>query len=296
MEAVTPGSTPAVAPVAAPAAPTGDVQAGDIKAAAAEAVRKLKIKHDDGREEEVDEDEVLKTYRDRKRHQQVASRELNEGKQLRKQAEQFVEMMKDPEKLWEVARKLGHDPRKLSEAQLSRVLEDELMDPKDKELREHRAKLSEYERKEKEAEESSKKKRMEELGDKYRKQFEVEFVEALKTTEVPQTKETVARMARYMQMSAKNNIDPPLSAKEAAELVRQDIQDEQTRIVRQLDGPALLKLFGPEVANKIREYDTSQLKNPASALTTPVEQTRREKPSDKRPTSREWQLKKRGLI
>ena len=54
--------------------------------AAAEAKRKLKIKYED-REEEVDEEEVLKVYKSRKSHQQAANKELQEGKAARKQTD-----------------------------------------------------------------------------------------------------------------------------------------------------------------------------------------------------------------
>src|SRR5690242_14369187 len=73
---------------------TGTTQAA-VKEAAAEAKRRLKI--DD---QEVDEDEVIKVYKDRKGHQRVANKELQEGLKAKKQAEEFISMMKDKGKLF----------------------------------------------------------------------------------------------------------------------------------------------------------------------------------------------------
>jgi len=293
------GAAPVVATPTAPVGATppvaGGQQEGDVKAAAQEAARKLKIKYDDGNEEEVDEQEVLRTYRERKTHQKVASKELNEGKKLRQQAEEFVKMLKDPEKLWEVAKKLGHDPRKLSEAQLARFLEDDLMDPKEKELRDTRQKLEAYERQQKEAEEARQKAERDALTQKYAKEFETQFIDALKSSKLPQNKESVAKMAAYVQRCAK--IGYKITPAEAARLVEQDIQTSLSKLAADADGEFLVKLLGEESLNKLRKYDTERLKNPMSTLQTPPEQTRRGSAEtlNRRPTSKEWQMKRRGL-
>ncbi len=288
-------ATPTTAAPAAPNQPaaTPGVQPGDVKSAAAEAAaaRKLKIQLEDGVEEEVDEQEVIKTYRDRKKHQAVASRELNEGKKARAQAEQALAMLKDPQKVWDVLKKLGHDPRKLSEAQLAAALEEELMDPKEKELRDHRTKLEKYEAAEREREEAAKQARLEEVKARYMKQYEKDFIEALESEDLPRNKDTVGRIASYIQRAAK--LKYKITASDAAKLVRQDIQEAHQRLVGNADGETLLKLLGEDVANKIRQYDIGKLKNPNAELKTPVEQIRREKPTG-RMSPKEWQKFKRS--
>ena len=94
--------------------PNGQSSADAVKAAAQEAKRRLKI--DD---QEVDEDEVIKIYKDRKGHQQAANKILQEGKAARKQAEEFISMMKDKGSLMDAIKKLGHDPRRLAEEYLA---------------------------------------------------------------------------------------------------------------------------------------------------------------------------------
>jgi hypothetical protein len=168
---------------------TPGASTGAIKEAAAEARRKLKIG-----DEEVDEEEVFKVYKDRKGHQRAANKELQEGLKAKRQAEEFISMMKDKQKLFDALRKLGHDPRQLSEEYLAGVLEEEMLDPREKELREAKNKLRSYEDLEKKQKEEANKRRDEALKKKYAEDYTSQFVEALKTSGVPPTKPMVAKM------------------------------------------------------------------------------------------------------
>ena len=233
---------------------------------------KRKLKIDD---EEVDEEEVLSVYKSRKSHQQAANKELQEGKAARKQAEEFVSMMKNPAKLMEVIQKLGHDPRKLAEEYLVQQLEEEGMDPRDKELRDAKARIKAIDDMEKQKQEAMAKHRDEQLKAKYAQDYTQQFVSALQESGLPPTKPMVAEMARYIQISAKEGFK--MTAKEAALLVKEDVQLAHARLIGDSDGETLMKLLGEEVANKVRKYDMAKLKDPNSGLNTPTVQTRRER-------------------
>ncbi len=264
---------------------------GAVAEAAAEAKRRLKI--DD---EEIDEDEVIKVYRDRKGHQRAANKEFQEGRAARKQAEEFISLMKDKGKLMEVIQKLGHDPRKLSEEYLAAQLQDEMMDPRDKELRDTKAKLRQIEDMEKQQQESVRAQRLEEMKEKYSKEYVTTFVEALKKSQLPPTKPMVAEMAKYIGRAAKIGFE--MSPDEAATLVREDVQLFVQRVVGDSDGETLLKILGDQIPNKIRKYDTDRLKNPEQALRAPIEQGK-ERPQrggkTTRMTPQEWRMHKMGL-
>lgn len=234
-----------------------------VKEAAREASRKLKIG-----DQEIDEDEVIKTYQDRKKHQQVASRELNEGKQLRKQAEDFAAMLKDPEKFFEVAEKLGHDVRSLTEKKLARLLEDELMDPKDKEIKMTKARLAEYERRDQEEKDKAKADHNRAMEKKYATEYETQFLAALKDSELPATKPMIAEMAKYIGRGAELGFK--MTAAEAASLVKEDLKMAQARLFKDGDIQTLLSILGDDFANKIRTHDISKLKSPEQFLTTPA--------------------------
>jgi hypothetical protein len=273
----------------------GGPETGDVASAAKEAIRRLKYKTKDGQELEVDEDEALRTWAERKSHQAAASKELNEGKALRKQAEQLVEMLKDKGKLRDVMKKLGHDPRKLSEEILAEHLEDELMDPRDRELRDAKKRLEQIDAMERQQKEALEAKRVEEMKARFREEYQRDFIEALKKLEVPQNKETVSEMAKYIARAAQ--IGFKMTPDEAAKLVKEDNTERQRRLFHNADGETILKMFGEEIANKIRKADLAKLKNPNANLSNNIQQaeTHRDRTPKKRLSSREWQLHKRGL-
>lgn len=277
-----PGATPGQASI--PGANSG----GDpIKAAAAEAIRKLKI--DD---QEIDETEVIKVYKDRKGHQKVANQKLQEGLKYRKQAEEFVTAMKDPGKLVHTLQKLGWEPKQIrdvAEKYLAGVLEDEMMDPKDKELKTTKQRLEDYERKEAAAKKADDDRHQETLKKKFADDYSKEFIEALQATKIPPTKSNVGKMAGYIARAA--NIKMPMTASEAARLVQEDIIQENKHLFSNMTPDQIIKIVGEEGLKKLREFDTSRLKDPNANLQTPTEQgelQRKKDPSVKRMSTAEW--------
>lgn len=269
--------------------------ADPTKSAAQEAMRKLKIKHQDGKEEEVPEEEVLKVYRERKGHQAAANKELQEGRALRKQNEAFIQMMKDKGKLFEAIQKLGHDPRKLAEEYLAAQLEEELMDPREKELKAAKTRLQQYEEMEKRQKAAAQERIDNELKEKFAKDYSEQFVEALKSTNLPPTKEMVSKMATYISRAAKMKFQ--MTALEAAKLVREDVETAQRNLFGNVDAETLIKLLGDEGLKKVRTYDTSKLKDPMSGLQTPQEQAdgvRQKRQAGERMTSAQWRMHKFG--
>lgn len=267
------------------------VPGGTIGEAAKEAMRKYRVKIE-GQEIEVDEKELIRGYG----HQKAAAKALNEGKALRRQAEQVLEMLNSEEHLETLLQKMGKDPRALAEKILARHLEDELMDPRDKELRDAKARLKQIEDMERQQKEALEQKRFNELKTKYMKEYETEFVSALKEMDLPPYKETFADMAKYVHRAAK--IGFKMTAKEAAKLVSDDYEAKIRKLVGNADGESLLKRLGEDAANKIRKYDTSKVKNPNAYLQTPPQgggEHRERGEQRKRLSSREWQLMKRGL-
>lgn len=261
-----------------------------VKDAVQEAIKKFKVKVD-GQELEVDEGELLRGYS----HQKAANKILQEGRQARKQAEEFLSMMKDPERFYEVAKQLGHDPRALSEKYLVSQLEEEMMDPREKEFRQMKKKLQaveDMERKQREAVENA---RLEEMKSKYVKDYETQFTQALQESNLPPTKAMVGEMAKYISRSAK--IGFKMEPKEAAQLVKEDIQKAQMSLIGNADGETLLKLLGDDVAKKILQARGAKVKQPG--FNTPIEQgERREIQStnkgNRRMSAKEWAEFKRG--
>ena len=261
----------------------GGAQAGATKAAAAEAMRRLKIG-----EEEVDEAEVIKVYQSRKSHQQAANKELQEGKKLRRQNEEFIAKMKDKATLFDVIKKLGHDPRQLSEEFLASVLEEEMLDPREKELKSAKARLKAYEDLEKKQKEAKQKEADDQMKRKFSEDYSKQFIDALKVTGLPPTKKMVAEMASYIKRAADLKFE--MTAEEAAKLVKDDQETHYRNLYGEADPETLARLLGDAGLQKVRTYDTAKIKDPAAQLKTPEEQgeSRKKRDNTKRMTPQQW--------
>lgn len=264
--------------------PASQESAGLTKEQAREAIRKLKI--DD---QEVDETEVIKVFKERKGHQQAANKILQEGKTAKKQAEAFLSMLKDKGQLLDVMKKLGHDPRALAEEVLASHLEDEMLDPREKELREAKRKLQEYEQLTKKQKDDQERKFAEQMKAKFSENYTKQFTEALKSEGLPPTKGTVAEMAKYIARAAKLKFE--MTAKEAAQLVKEDIEAANRNLFGEADAETIVRLLGESGLQKIRAYEVSKIKDPNAGLKTPTEQPelgKRVQPAGKRMSTAEW--------
>jgi hypothetical protein len=257
------------------------------KDAAAEAIRKHKLKVD-GEEIEVDEEELKRGYA----HQKAANKKLQEGLRYRKQSEDFIKAMKDPGTLVDTLYKMGYTQqqvRQISENYLAQVLEEEMLDPKDRELKTTKQKLQEFEKKEADRKAQEEHAHNEALKKKYAEQYSAEFIEALKTTGLPPTKDMVADMAKYISRAAK--IKMPMTAIEAAKLVQEDVVIKNQHLFANMNPADIVKIVGEEGLKKLREFDVSRLRDPNASLKTPVDQAeanRSKKTETKRMSPAEW--------
>ncbi len=258
-----------------------------VKDAAAEAIRKHKLKVD-GEEIEVDEEELKRGYA----HQKAANKKLQEGLKYRKQSEDFIKAMKDPGTLVDTLYKMGYTQkqvRDLSENYLAQVLEEEMLDPKDRELKTTKQKLQEFEKKESDRKAKEEQAHNDALKKKYAEQYSSEFIEALKTTGLPPTKDMVADMAKYIARAAK--IKMPMTAVEAAKLVQEDVVAKNQHLFANMNPADIVKIVGEDGLKKLREFDVSRLRDPNANLKTPVEQgelNRGNKHEIKRMSPAEW--------
>lgn len=236
-----------------------------ISDAANEVLKKYRVKVD-GQDLEVDEKELLRGYS----HQKAANKILQEGKAKAKEAESLLSQLKEGKGVFDLLKTLGHDPRKMTEEYLSEQLKYEMLDEREKALIEKDKKLKEYEERDKKAEEEKRKAIEDAAMKKYSQQYSEEIVSALKESSIPQNKDSVQRIAKYLAQSAKFKIQ--MTAQEAVKLVEQDLLDVQSRIYKDMSAEQLLKFLGEDGFQKIRSYDVQKIRTPEQNLSTPNEQ------------------------
>lgn len=258
-EVSTGGQSPEVSSEASSQESKGSPSQEQIK----EAMKKYKVKIE-GEEIEVDESELISGYQLRK----ASDKKFQEAAMYKKQAEEFVKLLKtDPIKVLKDPR-LGHDLRKLAEDYLIQELNEEMMDPKEKELRDAKAKLQAFEEEKRRIQEEEQTRQQEELKQKYAQDYVQSFTKALDQSGLPRTEHTVKRMAYYMHQAVKRGLS--LQPTDVVDLVKQDYINEQKALYSNLDGDTLLQILGEDIAGKIRKSDIQRLKNPKQ---TPIQRT-----------------------
>ena len=238
-------------------------KAPEAKNPVADSIAKIEKKYKvkiDGAESEVDEDELIRSYQLR----QTADKRMQEATQARKQAEEFVHLLKhDPVKLLTDPR-IGHDMKKIAEDYLISQLEEEQMTPEQKELKKTKAELQKYESWKKEQEEAAVRSRDEQLTQHYQNHYQQEIITALEGSGLPKTQGTVNRMIYYMSQALQNGYE--LSAKDVTDLVMSDYVKETRELYQNVPEEVLLKLLGDDVAKKVVKSDLNKLKkNPAAS-------------------------------
>lgn len=247
--------------------------------------KKYKIKVD-GAEEEMDEDSVLKLAQ----MGRAANKRFQEAAGMRKQAEEFISLLKsNPRSVLENPA-IGLDLKKFAEDYLIEQLQKEQLTPEQKRIAELEAELKRHDEEKKQKDEEQKRQDFQKLQERFAQEYEQKISDALSSGGLPRTPYTVKRMAEYMSLALNNNLD--LEPKDVAKLVRQDYQNEVTAIIGQADGETLLQILGSQVADKIRKYDLAKLKAgtamPPKPVAPPSDEPARGQKIDKPMSVHEW--------
>ena len=259
-------------------APQGDAVAANAPVApeTPAEIRKFKVKVQD-QEREVTEDELVRNYQLR----EASNAKFEEANAMRQQAAQLAKILQDGDPR-ELFRKLGKDPRALAEQWLAEALEEEMLDPKDKEVRQLKRQLADKEATEKAARDQQERAQHEQLKQHYQANLQKDILEVLDTAGLPKSSRTVARIAYYMQQGLHNDVE--LSPRDVVDLVRQDYIQEIQDLTGNLDGDKLLALLGKDVPEKLRKHELAKLKdNPRKQGGTPAKQPDpKQRPNTKR--------------
>jgi hypothetical protein len=216
--------------------------------------RTFKVKVD-GSEQEVDEGSLIKGYQlaraSNKRFQEASAKE----KQIQAQIEK---MKSDP---WSAMEEFGLNPREAAEAYLAAQLEEEMLSPQEKKLRDLERENQDYKKRDETAKEARERQHLEQLTAKHQESLQAEFIDAMTQAGMKPTYPTIRRMAALMHEAANNGIE--MSASDAALIVSEElVGDVNEHLSAYSTAEDLVQLLGPERLKLLREYELKQLKNP----------------------------------
>lgn len=161
-----------------------------------------------------------------------------------------------PEVLFErLVKALGPNARPIIEKIMGGYVDQELMDPKDRELAETKQKMAEYEEEKRKAQQAEQDKQMADLKSHYQEQYSKDIMTTLEKSGLPKTPSTVKRMAYYMHQGLQRGVQ--FQAADVVDFVKQDYIAETTELYGALDGDVLLSILGPALTDKLVKAATA---------------------------------------
>lgn len=187
-----------------------------------------------------------------------------EASQMKKQVEEaFRKLWEQPkETLKELAK---HDPQRFKkeiEAYLLEELEEEMLDPTEKELRQYKRQIEEITKQQEMEKQLREQQELEAAEEYYAQTIENEIMDVLQTEDLPKTQASVRRIAFYLHKAAQKGYD--LKAKDVVPLVKEDIQNELGSMLGSATPEQLEKLLGADQIKKIRQAEIQKVKTQAS--------------------------------
>lgn len=178
----------------------------------------------------------------------------------KEQFDKFIEMMETnpKETLKQMFASKNADLIKIAEDLLMEQIENEMLDPKEKELKELRAEKERYAKQLEEQKKQQEQAEQERLSNQYIEQFETEIIHVLENSDLPRTEGTIKRLANYKLLGLQKGVDIPFT--KIAELVEQDIETEIAQLFGAGKSDKLMRLLGEERLKEIRKTDLDRVK------------------------------------
>lgn len=252
-------SQPSATPQATPKAPVTDakpaVQATPEAKKSAPVENDLWDVHEDGKVVKKSKKEILEAYQLR----QLSDKKRSEAEKTVAEYNKLFNVFKqDPVKFMRAA---GIDFDNLSSSYLAKKAEEAMQDPKERELKQAKAEAEQYKKWVEEQKSAQAKKEQEAVVTAERQRIHQEIIsaiEAQKELGMPVDEELVIAIAQKMKLQDKKQ--KPLDAKEGVTKAYESTQKFLHGIASKMEGEALVKWLGPEIAKKIRKHDLEQLK------------------------------------
>lgn len=199
--------------------------------------------------------EIIEAYQLR----QLSDKKRSEAdKTLGEYSKLFEVYKKDPIKFM---RATGVDFDNLATSYLARKAEEQMMDPKDRELQAAKAETEQYKKWVEEQKGAQEKAQQEASVAAERTKLHSEIIQAIEEAKdlgMPVDEELVIAVAQKMILQDKKQ--QPLNAKEALPKAYASTQKWLQGMASKMEGEALVNWLGKDVALKIRKYDLAQLK------------------------------------
>lgn len=189
----------------------------------------------------------------------AADQKFQESAALRKQMEQFVQLMQnDPIR---AMKEMGLNPDDVAEAHMKSRIEEMQLSPEQKELNDLRAKIEKAEAEKKALEEERLAEQQQRAQQEYERQLDQEMTSALEGSDLPKSPYVVKRLAEVMMVALEQAEEgQEVSVSDVLPVVEKQIKNEIQEMFGALPGDVIEQILGNDVTSKMRKYRRSKVK------------------------------------
>lgn len=250
----TPATPAASTPAAKPADPKAAAAVPAVTPAAPQAEPTFEVTID-GKKEKKTQKEIIEAYQMR----QLSDKKRSEAEKVLAEYKKVQDIAKqDPIKFMKA---MGYDFDNLATSYLAKKAEDAMKDPKVLEMEKKDQELKQYKEWVEQQKAAQEKQQKQAAINQERERLHKEIIEAIeekKELGLPIDEHLIIQIAQDMMVQDKAK--KPLNAKEALPATYARTQKWLQGLASKMDGEAIVKWLGDDVAKKIRKYDLTQLK------------------------------------
>jgi hypothetical protein len=188
----------------------------------------------------------------------------------------------DPESM---LKRLGPKGREIAEKYLLAQINDDMLSPEAKELRDLKQENETYKQKEAREKQEREQAAATAKENEYAQSFQKTIIDALSKSGLPKTPELVKRMASVMSKNLELGLE--LTPDDLVAEVKSDLSGLLKSIIGDAEGEQLVAMFGVDVANKIRRHDLKGLQEKQGQVFNTKKPSN--SPAPKQESARTWE-------
>ncbi len=228
-------------------------------------LKKFKLKID-GKDEDFEID--LNNEEELKKHLQMSkasAKRMSESAELRKSAEQFIEMLRTNPRKVLADPNIGVDMKKMVQEYLDEEIERSSKSPEQLEKEKLQAELETLREKYKKDEEDRKSNEFKRLQAEQEEKIQTNIEAALNSGNLPKSPYTVKKMAEMMMLALENNID--LEPKDLVPLLKKQMNSDIKDLFSASSDDVLEELVGKDNISRLRKRTIAKVKQSQVAQT-----------------------------
>ena len=198
----------------------------------------------------------------------VAKKRMAEAQESKRKVYEIAQLLENPTEL------LKRHPKgyETAEQLLLEKLQNEMMSPEEKKLRDYEQKIKKYEEQERLLKKQQEHEQQKALEHKHAEHYQKVIIEALDKSGLPKTPEMAKRAAYLLQKNLELGLD--LDANDLVGELKADVVQMIKSLTNNAEIGQLLELLGQDIPKKIRKHDIENLKKkqPGYKDTKPIYQ------------------------